>query len=448
MQPGPGKAIHSVRPRLAYVVIAFAVAILVLVVWTVMDAAPPSTVVMATGPEGSDYRELGLRYQEILARNGVTLRLVPSQGGVENLERLRDPKSGVGVGFAQGGLTNAKESPELVSLGTLFYEPVWVFFRGELPKLGPDTLKGRSMSVGPPGSGSRKLALELIDVVGMNRKGMELLEFTPRQAAEAMLQGKLDFAIIVNSWDSPLAQQLLASGRVNAASLPRAAAHVALRPFLTRLVVPQGVADMKNNRPPTDLVLVAPKASLVVRRELHPAIQYLLLQAAEEVHGGPSIFNKAGEFPAAEAIDLPISDDARQYYRTGPPFLQRYLPFWMAGGVTKLLILLIPIVGVLYPLLQLLPAVYAGIMRQRIYRLYGELKFLESDFDARKPEQGMEDFVDRLNRLQDRADHMQVPTAFASLLYTLRDHVNVVRARFQAQQLAVRSGKSAEQLRA
>jgi TRAP-type uncharacterized transport system substrate-binding protein len=447
MQSGPGKAIRSIRPRLAYVAVAFAVAILVLVVWTVIEAAPPSSVAMATGPEGSDYRELGLRYQEILARDGVTLRLVPSQGGVENLERLRDSKSGVAVGFAQGGLTNAKESPELVSLGTLFYEPVWVFFRGDLPKPGTDTLKGRSVSVGPPGNGSRKLALDLIDVVGMDRKGMELFEFTPRQAAEALLQGKLDFAIIVNSWESPLAQQLLASGRVNAATIPRAAAHVALRPFLNRLVLPQGVADLKNNRPATDLVLVAPKASLVVRRELHPAIQYLLLQAAEEVHGGPSIFNKAGEFPAAEAIDLPISDDARQYYRTGPPFLQRYLPFWMAGGATKLLILLIPIVGVLYPLLQLLPAAYAGMMRQRIYSLYGELKFLESDFDARKPERGMEDFIDRLDRLRDRADHMQVPTAFASLLYTLRDHITIVRARFEAQPLAVRSDKPAGPLR-
>jgi len=277
----------------------------------------------------------------------------------------------------------------------------------------------------------------------MNRNATDLLELTPHQAAEALLQGTLDFAIIVNSWESPLAQQLLASGRVNAASLPRAAAHVALRPFLNRLVVPQGVADMKNNRPPTDLVLIAPKASLVVRRDLHPAVQFLLLQAAEELHAGPSIFNKAGEFPAAEAIDLPIGDNARQYYRTGPPFLQRYLPFWMAGGVTKLLILLIPIVGILYPLLQLLPAAYGGIMRQRIYGLYGELKFLESDFDAREPERGMEDLVARLNRLQDRADHMQVPTAFASLLYTLRDHITIVRARFEAQPPAVRSEKPA-----
>jgi hypothetical protein len=179
------------------------------------------------------------------------------------------------------------------------------------------------------------------------------------------------------------------------------------------------------------VILIAPKASLVVRRDLHPAIQYLLLDAASEIHGGPGIFNKAGQFPAAEATDLPLSNSARQYYKSGQPFLQRYLPFWLAVLVGQLLILAIPVVGVLYPMLRLAPAVYGWGMRRRIFRLYGQLKFLELELDRRRPEQDVTDLVGKLDRLEARANHLRMPAAFAHLLYTLRMHMNLVRARVE-----------------
>jgi len=237
--------------------------------------------------------------------------------------------------------------------------------------------------------------------------------------------------VMVAPWEYPVVRQLLASARVNAIPFKRADAHIALRPYLNKLVVPQGVADLAHDRPPTDVALVAPKCSLVVRNDLHPAIQYLLLEAAMQVHSRPGIFQKAGQFPAAEPIDFPLSDQAQRFYHAGPPFLQRYLPFWMAVFVARLLVLLIPILGVAYPAIRLLQAIYGWGMRRRIFNLYGELKFLEADLEARAPGTPADDLRASLEKLEYKANHMRVPVTFAHLLYTVRVHIGLVRARLQ-----------------
>jgi hypothetical protein len=205
---------------------------------------------------------------------------------------------------------------------------------------------------------------------------------------------------------------------------------IALHPFLSKLVLPEGVANMVADRPPTDITVVAPKASLVVRRDLHPAIQYLLLGAASEIHAAPGIFQKPGQFPAPEEEDLPLSKEANRYYKSGDPFLQRYLPFWLAVVAGRVLVLLIPLIGVAYPLLRATPALYGWSMRRRIFRLYGELKSIEIEFET-KGNRTTEDMLERLDRLEERADHLRVPRAFATLLYTLRLHVGMVRSRWK-----------------
>jgi hypothetical protein len=209
-------------------------------------------------------------------------------------------------------------------------------------------------------------------------------------------------------------------------------------------VLPQGVADLARNRPPADTLLLAPKASLAVRSDLHPAIQYLLLDAAEEVHSRPGIFQHAGEFPAAESIDFPLSDSARQFYKSGRPFLQRYLPFWLAVLVRNLLVVLIPVAGVLYPLLRVAPAAYAWAMRRRIFRLYRELKLLEARLIRRGPNTDIKDLAQRLDRLEEHAHNFRVPASFASMLYTLRDHIGMVRARFESALRATANGGRAQ----
>jgi TRAP-type uncharacterized transport system substrate-binding protein len=409
----------------------FGCIVLFAVLLAILSPAPPRTIVMATGAPGSAYTGFGEQYRDLLARHGVKVDLVATKGAVDNIGRLRDPTSGVSVAFVQSGLTDVEHSPELESLGTLFYEPVWIFNRGELPPNAAALLKNRRISLGPEGSGTRKLALDLIGALGLDVTQSSLLALTAEDAGAALLRDEIDGAVIVAPWDAAVVRKLLASEKITAVPFPRADAHVALRPYLSKLVVPQGVADLAHNRPPHDLVLVASKGSLVVRKDLHPALQYLLLEAASQIHGRPGIFNKAGQFPAAEPIDLPLSEDARQFYHTGPPFLQRYFPFWLAVFVARLLVLLIPILGVAYPLFRLLQALYGWGMRRRIFSLYGQLKFLEIALEARAAGSPVEDLRAGLEKIEDRANHMRVPMGFAHMLYTLRTHIGLVRARLE-----------------
>ena len=421
-----------VRGRMALIAIGVTLAIVVAAVWAafaLLQPTPPRKVVMSTGPEGSAYAHFGEVYREIFAREGIDLQLRPSAGALENLARLNDPRSGVSVAFVQGGTTDPVRSPNLETLGTLFYEPLWFFYRDVDISHGMEGFRGKRISIGAEGSGTRALTLELLKRNGIDENLAEYLPYSPQTSGEKLLSGEIQAALMVTSWDARIVQTLLKAEKVEIISFPRVDAYVALYPFLSKLVLPAGVGDLATNRPPKDVFLLAPKASLAVREDLHPAIQYLLLDAAAQIHSGPGIFQKAGQFPAAESMDLPLSENARQFHKSGRPFFQRYLPFWLAVLAGQLLVLLIPVVGVLYPTLRLLPSLYGWAMRRRIFRLYGELKFLETELDRRAPTDDIQDLSARLDRLEERANHFRMPTAFTHMLYTLRLHISLVRGR-------------------
>ena len=195
-------------------------------------------------------------------------------------------------------------------------------------------------------------------------------------------------------------------------------------------MVPRGVIDLARDRPPADRVLIATKASLVVRKDMHAALQYLLLDAAVQIHSGANIFHRANVFPAAEAIDIPLSSEALRFYKSGPPLLHEYFPFWMAVLVGKLIILLIPILGVLYPMIRFLPRLYEWVMRSRVLRMYGELRMLEDEMMiARSSGCDMHEMVARLDRLEQQANRLKLP--YGNMLYMLRDHIGGVRAGLQ-----------------
>ena len=421
------------RPKIA---IIFGVALLLIgwILWVLFEflgPMPPRVVLMTTGPEESAYHKYGLHYQTILAREGIEVRLLPSAGAVENLERLRASSSGVNIGFLQGGITSEEESPDLSSLGTMFYEPLWIFYRGLDPGKNALGFRGRRISLGLHKSGTRHLARKILAMNGITDLNAEFLALHAQEAGEDLLKGQLDVAFMVSSWSAPIVQKLLASPDVDVLSVTRADAYVALLPYLNRLTLPAGVGDLSTNRPPTDILLVAPKASLVVQNDLHPAIQHLLLEAAVEIHSDPEIFYQYGDFPAPEAVDLPVNSGARQYYQVGEPFLQRYLPFWMAVFVARGLVLAIPLLALLYPLMRYAPGMYDWQMRRHIYKLYGDLKFLEADLDVREPEQGIEDLMPRFEGLESRAHRMRVPLWYSHVLYNLRLHMNLVGDRLQ-----------------
>jgi len=393
------------------------------------DVLAPRTIVMATGPQGGAYSEIAATYREYLARKGLNLRLRATQGDAENLALLQDPRSGVSAAFLQSGMTGETESPDLASLGTVFYEPVWIFRTGSGHITGLEGLAGKRLAAGEEASGTRAAVLKLLSVAGVDRRSIHFVPLPPSEAADALLRGELDAMALVASWDSPVVRRLVSSPEVEVDGFPRADAFTALAPAFEKLVLPMGVADMAANRPPHDVVLLGLKVSVAVRDDLNAAVQYLLLEAASQTHARPGIFQKAGQFPAAEGVDLPLSAEARRFYKSGRPFLQRYLPYWLAVIAERLLLALLPIVGVLFPVVRGFPVVYNWVMRRRIVRLYGELKFLEAELESRGAEAPIGDLVERLEALDVSAEHLRVPMRFAHLLYTLRQHVELVKGR-------------------
>jgi TRAP transporter TAXI family solute receptor len=389
-----------------------------------------SELVMATGPPGSAYADYGEQYRKLLARSGVAVSLRESGGTLENLALLSDPASGVDVAFLSAGTTTADESPDLQTLGTVFLEELWFFSRNASLRDGDlAALNGKRVSVGSRGSATRVVAEVLIQLNRIAPDSVDFLELPSQDAADQLRRGQIDAALIMSTADSQVVRGLLQDPSIDLVSIRRAAAYVARYPFLVQLTVPEGVGNLALNRPSRDIETFGVPVSLGVRSDMQPALQALLLDVASQIHGGAGMFNAAGRFPAEQGFDLPLSHGAIQYYKSGLPLLQRYLPFELAILATQLLFVVIPLVGVLYPLLRFAPALYGWAMRRHVLRLYGELKLLEHDLGDGTGADRRPELRRRLEELERRVERMRVPVTYAPLVYNLRLHIDLVRAR-------------------
>lgn len=390
-----------------------------------LNPAPPNTLRLASGPAGSAYEISAKRYAEVLRRQGLKVELVASTGSRENLDALL--ASQADAALVQGGVDlPAGAEEQLRTLGSVAYEPVWVFYRGtfEIEKL--RQLVGWRISVGAEGSGLRGLALKLLAANDLPL-GDRIIALSGLNAAEAIQQSQIDVAFVIASQDSPVVQVLLRTPGIRLMGFAQADAYLKQFPFLAKLVLPQGAVDLVNDFPAENTTLLATTTNLVVRENLHPALQTLLLQAAAEVHRPPGFFHGRGEFPALRDQTFQPSLEAERFYRSGPPFLQRYLPYWAAVWVDRLVFLLLPVLALALPALRLAPAVYRWRMRSRIFRWYGDLKFLENEIRHRYDASRRSDYQARLDDIEEAAYHRRVPLAFSDLVYTLREHVDLVR---------------------
>lgn len=423
----PAEAVSARDLLIASVPILVAVSLCVWIMVHFARPLPPDTIVMTTGSPDGAYHGFALRYQAILQRHGVTLELKPSSGALENLERLKDPGSGIDVGFVQTGLAKASDDDSLVSLGSLFYEPVWIFYRSEATLDRLIQLVTRRVAVGAPGSGTRALADLLLAANDLTPPMVTLVPLGGEAAARALFAGEVDASIYVGAPESPVIQELIGNPDIKLMSVTISEAYSRRFPFLTALTLPQGSMDLVREYPRQNTQLFAPTATLIARDDLHPALISLLLQAATEVHSGAGPFHRVRDFPAPRDGDYPLSSEAQRYYKSGAPFLQRYLPFWVAVLVDRLLFLLLPILAIAVPLLRVMPAVYSWRVRRRIYQWYGELKYLEQEMRERPDSSRVGHFLERLDRIEDRAFRRTLPLAFQNEMYTLREHINLVR---------------------
>lgn len=383
---------------------------------------------MATGAEDNGDHMFALRYRDILARDGVTLELRTSAGSQQNVGLLMDEGSDVDVGFLQGGSAYAANAPNLVSLGALYYQPLWVFYRGPEVRDFPG-LHGKKLAIGPEDSGSRALALQLLAVNGVVLPPTELLAHGGQRANDLLLDGAIDGVLMVAPPESPLVEQLIRAPGIRLLSLDRAEAYTRRFPDLTRLVLPKGVFDFIGNLPDRDVVMVSPTANLLAKDSLDSALGYLLMRAATEVHSGASLLSRAGTFPAAMDSGFPLSGEARRYYQSGPPFLQRYLPYWAAVLVDRIWISLLPVLALALPMMRLIPPVYRWRVRSRIYRWYAKLKEVELELeDGPAPEQ-LQALLDRLDQIERSVNRINTPLAYSDQLYMFRQNINLVRQR-------------------
>jgi TRAP-type uncharacterized transport system substrate-binding protein len=415
------------RRSVLYFAIVAVVCIAALVgMFAALNPTPPRKVVMATGPSGSAYAHFARQYREILARDGIELELRASGGSLDNLARLN--ASEADVAFLTMGSSTAEASPAVQSLGVMFFEPVWVFHRRYETE--PEDLNqamGARLSIGPPGSRSNLAARQIIDITGAHIDA-ELVALPPRETAEALKSGAVSSAILATSAASPVIKDLLGREELRLLGFPRADAYSALFPALTRLKIPAGVGSLAKNLPPEDVDILAFTALLAVRADLHPAIQSLLLGAAMEIHSRPDLFHAQGSFPSPRVYELPLSRHAARYYASGPPFLQRHLPFWLAVLIAQILVVAVPLLGIVYPALRLLPSMFAWAVNQRIFRFYGELRHLEGRVANLQSDEERQAVERSLMELDRRVRSMRVPASHAPLVYALRTHINVAKA--------------------
>lgn len=398
------------------------------VAYQFVQPAPPSTITMATGSPDGAYFRFATQYREVLGRHGITLDLVETAGSVENVSLLSAPDSTVDLGLVQGGVLATGAA--LASLGSLYFEPLWVFHRAELTVDKLTDLRGKRVSIGSDGSGTQALSLTLLKANGIDRQVATLLPLAMPEAARGLLSGDLDAMFLVGSATSRVVQAVAASPKVQLMDFQRAESYARLYRYLSVITLPRGALNLAADLPAQDVTLLATTANLVARPDLHPALVGLLLQAATEIHGPGGLFEASGQFPSPQFASFPLSDEARRYYRFGPPLLQRYLPFWAASLIDRLKIMLLPLVGLLLPLIKVMPPVYRWRIRSRIYRWYSRLQDFDPELRAVDPANARRHLAD-LDRIEGEVTCVAVPLSYADELYNLRLHIDMVRRRLE-----------------
>lgn len=420
------------REKLIIICPAVVVAVLAFVVaYYFMDPFPPRRISIGCGsPEGANFK-FAQAYQEILSREGITLDLRDTAGSAENLKLLGAESGGVDVAFVQGSMKSLVPDTDLVSLGSLFFEPLWIFHRNDLALRRIPDLKGLRLAVGKEGSGTKILTMLLLEQNGVTAQNTQILAYGYQKAADMLLNGEVDVAFFVSSHLAAYVIKLIDSKTVKLMGLERAEAYALLYHYLYVLKVPEGVIDFKANIPARDLTLVAPTTQLVARSDMHPALITLLLEAARVVHKYGGDFEREGEFPAPKYLDFKLSPEAERFYKYGSPFLQRYLPFWIAIFVSRMTVLLLPLVAVVLPLFKLVPLLYRWRMRSKIYRWYAKLRNFDPERHKAEATDRLQEYLVGLNQIEEKVSNLSVPLSFSEELYHLRMHIELLRGKLK-----------------
>jgi TRAP-type uncharacterized transport system substrate-binding protein len=410
------------------------------VVWLVMEhfnPAPPSTITIATGSKGGTYDFFAQQYREKLARAHVRLNIRTTEGTSENIKLLEDPKSGVQVAFAVGGVSNSQDAPGLLSLGRVNYQVFWLFYRGPEILDHLTQLKGKRIGVGPEGV----VTTRILEAAGVNSQSATLLPFNGSAAVEALLDGRLDAIFVALAPESSIIQPLLRDPNVRLMSVSQTDALSRIFPYLVRLVLPQGVIDLERNIPPNDVNLIGTTNAVVVREDLHPEIIDLLAKTLVATHGGAGIFQRAGEFPTQTDPEFAVADGAREFYQNGPSYLNKYLSYWTVSLIKKMIAVILSCAVVLVPFSRILPNLSTWVVRDRMRDLYRRLRLVEAEMQTGPAGPQLDALQADLENIEQSANNLSVPIRHSDLFFELKTHINLVRQRLALLRAVLQSEK-------
>jgi len=420
-------------PGATLAAIIFTVGVLAAAVSWFFYSAPPDTIIITSGDKGSLFERNAEKYEKILARKGVKLKILPSEGSLENLKRLADPRFRVDVGFVQEGVAKGQNIDNLVSLGSISYEPLYLFCRADQSLKLLSQFSGKRLAIGEEGTGTNVLALTLLELNGIKPGGVTtLLEMDDEDAEKALLSRRIDGAFMMaDSAASKTMRDLLREPGITAFHFSQADAYTRRIKYLNKLVLLEGSIDFGKNVPDHNINLLSPTVELIARADLHPALSDLLLEAATEVHSRAGRYQRQGEFPAPLEHEYRISSDAQRFYKSGKSFLYRYLPFSMASLLNRIVVVIVPLILILIPGLKSIPVIYRWRMRLRILRWYRALLVLEGDLRMDETSAQQDDLLRRLDHIEESVNNMKVAASFADQFYALRSHIAIVRDRLK-----------------
>jgi len=399
--------------------------------------APPSKVVMATAFKGASFEYYGRQYREIFARSHIDLQLRETAGAVENIKLLQDPNSGVQIAFTTGGISDAKHAPGVLSLGTVYNQPFWIFYTANESIDRLSQLKGKRIAVGPVGSATRYTAEQILGKGGVTSETATLLPFAGTAADKALTDGKVDAVWIIGVPEATAVQSFLRNPKVRLMNFPMVEAFARVFPGVIRMELPQGVIDIDRVIPASDVTLIGTTSKVLIRGDLHPEIVQLLLLTMKEVHEGADIFARSREFTNGTDTEYPVAQTAIDFYKDGPSFMQRHLPLWLSVHVQRAIAVLVTGIAISFPLFRFLPQLYNWVTRRRLFYWYGQLKALEASFEANPNDKHLLEKQLEIERIEDAVSHIRFPLTFSDQLYNLRSHIDIVRRKIAARAQAM-----------
>jgi TRAP transporter TAXI family solute receptor len=429
-------------------ILVFCLVALLTTYMLVVEPPPPHAIVILSGGQNGAYYHFAQKYAEELKKDRLTVEVRETAGSVENLRLLGQAGSGVAVAIVQSGVATPAELEQFYALGSLYREPLWVFYRGDRPIERLSQLAGKRIGIGPPGSGTYAIARQLLAVNGLNESGAAqenprtvFVEDNVAGAAAALEKGSIDAAFFVAAFEADYIQRLLDNRNLKLLSFDQHEAYHRRFRFLAPVIVPAGMVNLGQNIPGQDVSVLAPTAMLVVRKDFHPALVPLLLTTAARIHGKGDELSNPGEFPAETYCDMPVSEEAKRYFKSGQPVLQRLLPFWVASLADRAKVMLIPLVMLLMPLVRAAPPLMRWRTRRKIYLWYSDLRDIDQRLVAGLSGPELDQEIARLQDIEHQVAYVDVPLSYMEEFYHLRLHLGMLQQRLV--ELRARSERAA-----